>query len=289
MEKIGFVTDSSSDIPAEIAARLGIKIVPLYIGIDGKAYKDQSEIMPDEVFSALKAGKKVTTAAPSPGDFQKVFKKLLEEEGADFIYCVTLSSKLSGTYNAANIAKSFFDKSKIRIIDSKTSTICLGFILMQAAEAFKSGMDNESIGMIIEELVEKNRFIALLESFEYVFKGGRAVFFGKLVEKAIKLVPILNIGKNGKVRLKKFAKNNETALNELYRQTVAIAKMNPLNLIGIFYGSDINPALELQERIRKNGQIKFKDIIISRITTVISAHTGPGIVGLAISPVKTGK
>jgi len=85
--KIGFVTDSSSDIPAEIAAKYGIKIVPLYIGIDGNTYKDQEEITPDEVFSALRAGKKVTTAAPSPGDFQEVFKKLLEEEGADFIYC----------------------------------------------------------------------------------------------------------------------------------------------------------------------------------------------------------
>jgi DegV family protein with EDD domain len=283
--KIGFVTDSSSDIPVEIAEKYGIEIVPLYIGIEGRTYKDQAEITPDEVFSALKAGKKVTTSAPSPGDFQKVFKELIEEKGADIIYCVTLSSRLSGTYNAAKIAKSFFNESKIKVIDSKTSTLCLGFILIQAAEAFKNGTDAESTGIIIEELVEKNKFIALLESFEYVFKGGRAVFFGRLLEKAVKLVPVLNIGKSGKVRLKKFARNKERALNEIYRQTVSIAGMNPLNLIGIFYGSDRNDALELKERISKNSQIKCMDIIVTRITTVISAHTGPGIIGVAVSPV----
>ncbi|MBN1298341.1 MAG: DegV family protein [Actinobacteria bacterium] len=286
MTEIGFVTDSSSDIPEEIALRYNIKIVPLYIGVDGNTFRDQLEITPDQVFAALREGKKIITSAPSAGDFQKVFKDLFEKDGVEFIYCITLSSKLSGTFNAANIAKKFFPPDKIAVIDSKSSTISLGFISMQAAEAAAAGKSGEFIDKLIKELLENNRFIALLESFEYVFKGGRAVFFGRLVEKAVKLVPILNIGKNGKVRLKKFVKNMENALTEIYRFTVASAKANPSNLIGIFYGSDIKPAEKLKERIINESDIKAEDIILTRITTVISAHTGPGIIGTAISPRK---
>ena len=94
----------------------------------------------------------------------------------------------------------------------------------------------------------------------------------------------MNIGKNGKVRLKKFVKNKENALDEIYWQSVAVAKMNSSNRIGIFYGLDIAPAKELERLISQNKEIKVEGIIITKITTVISAHTGPGIWGVAISP-----
>lgn len=284
MIKIGLVTDSSSDIPSGIAERYGIEIVPMYIGFEGRQYKDLIEITPEEVYSALHDGKKVTTSSPSAGDFRDTFKRLIEEKNIDLIYCVTLSSKLSGAYNAAVIARNFYPSENIKVIDSKTSTICLGLILMEAARAIQHGFDPYEIEKLIYELIEKNKFIATLESFEYVFKGGRAVFFGRLIEKAIRFIPILNIGKNGKVRLKKFVKNKENALTEVYRQVAAIAKMNISNRIGIFYGSDINPAKKLEKLLSQTAEIIIEEIIITKITTVISAHTGPGIWGVAVSP-----
>ena len=284
MVKIGFVTDSSSDIPIKIAKELGIEIVPLYIGIDDKIYKDIYEITPEEVYNALRKGKKVTTASPSSGDFKEVFDRMFGEKNFDHIFCIVLSSKLSGTINAAHIAKKFYSEDTISVVDSKTSTICHGFIVIQAAEAAKAGYSVEELNKLIKNLVDKNKFFAVLESFEYVFKGGRAVFFSKMIEKAIKVVPILNIGKNGKVRLKKFAKNKKSAMFELYKQALAAAKMNESNRIGIFYGEDIRPAKELKELLKKSDEIRITDIIITKITTVISAHTGPGLWGIAISP-----
>ena len=284
MTKIGLVTDSSSDIPSGIAERYGIEIVPMYIGFDNIFRKDLIEITPEEVYTALLEGKKVTTSTPSAGDFREAFNRLFEKQDIDIIYCITLSSKLSGAYNSANIAKNFFPPDVIKVIDSRTSTMCLGLIVMGAAKAIESGYQAADIDKLIQELVEKSVFIATLESFEYVFMGGRAVYFGKLIGKAIKFLPILNIGKNGKVRLKKFVKNKENALAEIYWQSVAAAKMNSSNWIGIFYGLDIAPAKELERLISQNKEIKVEEIIITKITTVISAHTGPGIWGVAISP-----
>ena len=284
MTKIGLVTDSSSDIPSGIAERYGIEMVPLYIGFESSLRRDLIEITPEEVYAALREGKKVTTSSPSSGDFREAFSRLLEKQGVDIIYCITLSSKLSGAYNAANIAKNSFPPDVIKVIDSRTSTICLGLIVLEAAKAIEAGYQAVEIDKLIQELVEESKFIATLESFEYVFKGGRAVFFGKFIGKVIRFLPILNIGKNGKVRLKKFVKNKENALNEIYLQTVAAAKMNGSNRIGIFYGLDIAPAKELERLISQNTEIKVEEIIMTKITTVISAHTGPGIWGVAISP-----
>jgi len=284
LTKIGLVTDSSSDIPSGIAERYGIEIVPMYIGFNNIFRKDLYEITPEEVFAALQEGEKVSTSTPSAGDFREAFSRLLKKQDVDIVYCITVSSRLSGAYNSANIAKNSFPPDVIKVIDSRTSTICLGLIVMGAAKAIESGYQTADIDKIIQELIEKSIFIATLDNFEYVFKGGRAVFFGKLISKAIKFPVILNIGKNGKVRLKKFVKNKENALDEIYLQSVAAAKKNSSNRIGIFYGMDIAPAKELERRISQNGEIKVEEIIITKITTVISAHTGPGIWGVAISP-----
>jgi DegV family protein with EDD domain len=284
LTKIGLVTDSSSDIPSDIAKRYGIEIVPMYVGFGSSLRKDLIEITPEEVYTALAEGKKVNTSSPSIGDFREAFNKFLQQQNADIIYCITLSSRLSGAYNAAGNAKNFFPSDIVKVIDSRTSTLCLGLIVLEAARAIEAGIQPVKIDKLIHQLIEKSKFIATLESFEYVFKGGRAAFFSKFIGKVIRFLPILNIGKNGKVRLKKFVKNKENALDEIYWQSVAAAKTNSSNRIGIFYGSDISPAKELERRISQNNEIKVEEIIITKITTVISAHTGPGIWGVAICP-----
>ncbi len=284
MPNIRIVTDSSSDIPEELVKKYSIEAVPLYVGFDGKMLKDLIEIKPEEVYEALEEGKKVHTASPSVGDFISVFKRLFEEEKADKIYCITLSSKLSASNNAANVAKNSFPEEKIKIFDSKTSTMCLGFTVLQAAMAIRQNYNEVEIEKLIEELIIRNKFIAVLESFEYVMKGGRGVFLSKFISKAIKFVPILYIGKEGTVKLRKFVRNKEKAIFEIYKQTIAVARQNRESFISIFYGEDLTPVRELEKLIRQNSEIAVADIIINKITTVMGAHTGPGIWGVAVSP-----
>ena len=173
---------------------------------------------------------------------------------------------------------------RIKVFDSKTSTICLGFIVLQAAQAASHGCSFEEIEEIINGLIVKNRFFALLENFEYVFKGGRGTFFGKFINKALIFTPILTIGKTGKVHLSKFAKNKNSALEEIYKMAVRASMPNSSSKFGIFYGEDINTAKYLEKMLKDNKDIRIDEIIITKITTVISAHTGPGIYGIAVSP-----
>jgi DegV family protein with EDD domain len=287
--KIAIVTDSSSDIPPELAKKYGIEVLPMYIGYDGFLRKDGVDIFPEEVYTALKANKKVNTSSPSIGDFLEVFNFLLEEKGVGLVCCITLSSRLSGAFNAASVAgKKFKDNplkdNRIRVFDSKTSTICLGFIVLQAAQAASRGCSFEEIEEIINALIVKNRFFALLENFEYVFRGGRGTFFGKILNKAIRFTPILTIGSAGKVHLSKFAKNKNSALEEIYKMAVRTSMSNRSSKFGIFYGEDVNTAKYLEKMLRDNKDIRIDEIIITKITTVISAHTGPGIYGIAVSP-----
>jgi DegV family protein with EDD domain len=292
--KTAIVTDSSSDIPPELAKHYGIEIIPMYIGYDGFLRKDGVDIFPEEVYAALKENKKVSTSSPSIGDFLKVFDFLLVEKDIDLVCCITLSSRLSGAFNAASVAcKKFKDSrteydeikdDRIKVFDSKTSTICLGFIVLQAAQAASRGCSFEEIEEIINSLIEKNRFFALLENFEYVFKGGRGTFFGKIINKALIFTPILTIGKTGKVHLSKFAKNKNSALEEIYKMAVKESMSNSSSKFGIFYGEDIITAKYLEKMLKDNKDIRIDEIITTKITTVISAHTGPGIYGIAVSP-----
>ncbi len=292
--KIAIVTDSSSDIPAELAKQYGIEVIPMYVGYDGFLKKDGVDIFPEEVYSALKENKKVSTSSPSIGDFLEVFNFLLEKKDIDLICCITLSSRLSGAFNTASVASKKLKDSRIndsqikdgriKVFDSKTSTICLGFIVLQAAQAAFHGCSFEEIEKIINGLIVKNRFFAFLENFEYVFKGGRGTFFGKFMNKALIFTPILTIGKTGRVHLSKFAKNKNSALEEIYKMAVRASMPNSSSKFGIFYGENINTAKYLEKMLKDNKDIRIDEIITTKITTVISAHTGPGIYGIAVSP-----
>ena len=112
--KIAIVTDSSSDIPPELAKQYGIEVIPMYVGYDGFLRKDGVDIFPEEVYSALKENKKVSTSSPSIGDFLEVFNFLLEKKDIDLVCCITLSSRLSGAFNAASVASKKLKDSRIK-------------------------------------------------------------------------------------------------------------------------------------------------------------------------------
>jgi len=284
MENIRIVTDSSSDIPGDIAKEMGIEVVPLYVGYDGDFYKDNIEIKHKDVFEAQLAGKKVNTASPSPGDFANTFENILKKEKTARIFCITLSSKLSGSFNAASTAKKMLSSDDIEIIDSRTSTLSLGLIAMQAAESARLGVSYEEVRHLIYKLIDMNKFIAVLGSFEYVFKGGRGAFFGKILSKAILFTPILTIGRGGKVHLKKFCRSKKSAMRIMSDQALSISRQYGKINIGVFYGMDPLPVEAMKKEITSSEDIIVKRLVENKITTVISAHTGPELWGIAISP-----
>jgi DegV family protein with EDD domain len=285
MENIAIVTDTTSDIPDKIVKKYKIIIVPLYVGFGGKLYLEGKEITSKEVYEKLLTGERVHTSTPSVGDFMEVYRNLIEKEKKTLIYSIHVSSKLSATINSAEQAKKFFPKARIKIVDSKTAAINLGFIVLGAARAASRGESEERIDSIIDFAIRKNKMFATFENFEYLFRGGRAPFLGKFLARSIILKPIITIGSDGKVKLKKFTRNKRNSIIELYQQIRKDPFYTGKKKIGIFYGSDINPALELKKMVKEDSRIKIDELILTEVTTVMSAHTGPGIWGVSSCPV----
>jgi len=284
MSDIAIVTDTTADIPEELAKENNIALIPLYVGYEGKLYKEGKEITNQDVYEKLEAGIKVMTSTPSTIDFVNLYKNIINKEKKTTIYSIHLSSRLSGTVNSAIQAKKFFPDTNIKIIDSRNVTISLGLIVLEVARAVKRGVSEEKIDRLIDILIEKSKFFGAIENFEHLLKGGRAPFFGKFLSSAIRFKPIITIDKNGKIRLKKFIRSKKNATIELYKQAKKAASSTDKNEIGIFYASDINTALELEKMIRDDNDIKIDKLIMTEITTIMSAHTGPGFWGIGICP-----
>lgn len=285
MGNIAIVTDTTSDIPEKLAEKYEITVVPLYVGFGGKLYLEGKEITSNTVYEKLKAGVKIHTTTPSVGDFMKVYRRLINKDKKTLIYSIHVSSRLSATVNAAVQAIKFFPKTRIKVVDSRTAAINLGFIALEAARAVLRGKSEEYIDSVIDYIRRKNKMFATFENFEYIFRGGRAPFLGKFLAKSIILKPVVTIGSDGKVRLKKFVRNKRNSIIELYRQIRKDPFSTGKKKIGIFYGSDINPALELEKMVRRDKRIKTGELILTEVTTVMSAHTGPGIWGISSCPV----
>lgn len=285
MNKIALVTDSSSDIPPQIARQLGITILPMYINVEGQAYKEGKEINNDKVYQALEDGHIVRTSGPSVADFLEEYTRLLGNQ-VEKIYTICLSSKLSSTLNSALVAKRNFKDELIEVIDSKNTTISMGLIVTEIARLAQAGLPEPELKSIMAGLIAETSFYAAIENFKYVFRSGRTPFLGRFLSKALIFKPVVSVNLAGKIYLKSFSKSKTKAIMQLYKQTMASIDKTKKWRIGIFYGNQIEPALELQQRFDQiKTEANIEEIILSEVTTVISAHTGPGIWGVAYSPV----
>jgi len=287
MKKIAIVTDSVSDIPSSLVKKYDIKVVPLYLNFDGQSLKDGLEIGAEEVYSKLKSGKIIKSATPTIEDFTNVYKDLLDEQGFESIYSIHLSSLLSGTINAAISASSRFPEGSIKIIDTKMAAIAEGFFVIEVAKAISGGADEESIDKLIGMLSKSISFYATFENFKYVVRGGRAPFLSRFAGKASLLKPIIAFNPEGKLSLKKFCLNKKSSISWLYRlvRKDILNSSIDRNRIGICYGNDKGPALELENMVKNDPDISVEEIIMTKMTAIMGAHTGPRIWGISVCPI----
>lgn len=286
-KKIAIVTDSVSDIPDRFIKEYGISVVPLYVNFDGESFKEGVEISADRIYNELRAGKIIKSSTPTIQDFTAVYKNLLDEQGFECIYSIHLSSLLSGTINAALSASRQFPEGSVKIIDTKRAAIAEGFIVIEIAKAVNAGADEEKVDKLAGMLVDSISFYATFENFEYVVRGGRAPFLSRFAGKASIIKPIIAFNSKGKLRLKKFCSSKKSSISWLYHlvKRDILNSSNRRNRIGICYGNDQGPADELKNMIENDSDIIVEEIIMTRMTAVMGAHTGPGIWGIAACPV----
>ena len=194
MSKIVIVTDSTADIPSEIADRLGIVVVPLTVHFEDKSYLDRIDISNQEFYEYLKTCKTLpTTSQISPGVFLETYQKLAEE-GFEEIISVHLAKTLSGTVDSARIASQMIaDKVKVTVVDSLTATMGLGNFVHYLAKLINEKAPMAKVQQAIVEIPKKTSLYFLLDSLDNLEKGGRIGKASYLVGSILNIKPILRL------------------------------------------------------------------------------------------------
>lgn len=279
---IQIVTDSTSDLPRDVVAQLGIQVVPLRVLFGEETFRDGVDLTSDEFFDRLKASPVLpTTSQPPPADFERVFRSAVEQ--GNEVICMVISAKLSGTYASAMTAKESFPDARITVIDSRTTSMALGMIAEEAARMAMRGASHEEIVARVEELLPLTHVYFVVDTLEYLQKGGRIggaqAFLGTLLN----IKPLLTL-RDGIVDAMERVRTKRRALDRMLEivRREAEATGYPYR-IGVLHGQAPNDAAYLAHRVRE--LINCVQVRQSQVGPVLGTHVGPGVVGMAIQPV----
>jgi len=185
------VTDSTSDLPAEVVRELGITVVPALIQFGDKVYHDGVDLSPEEFYHKLQISSVLPrTSAPSPGSFNEVYSKLAQE--ADAIVSIHVAAKLSATYDAARLGSADL-KCPISIVDSETASMACGLLVILAASAAREGASFSDIDALVRAAVPRTVTFGVFGTLEYLYRGGRIGRAQAFLGSILKLNPILAI------------------------------------------------------------------------------------------------
>jgi DegV family protein with EDD domain len=269
------VTDSGSDLPLEVARELGITVVPVYIYFGDKAYKDWVDIGPDELYERLVNGPVYpTTTQPMSADFAKTYEDLSKD--ADAIVSVHLPTKVSGTYNAAlqgvEIAK---PKCEVHVVDSLCVSVGLGLIAMAAARVAKAGGKLAEVLEETRKAISQTQIRGLLDTLQYLLKGGRITKAKALVGTLLNVKPILTI-RDGEIVQAGMARSYAKGIDQLFE----FVKSRPnLQEVAIVQSTVPEEANALKARIA--SIIEEKRILMARLGAGLGVHGGPGTILVA--------
>lgn len=275
MSKISIIVDSTCDLNVETMKRNNIIFAPLGVEIDGHMYHDKIDITAKEFYEKIR--KKDTfpkTSLVSPATFEDLFKKELDK-GND-VLCITLSSNLSGTYNSANIAKNVLESDKVHIIDSKTSSLGCGMLVLAAINLVKEGYDINFIKDVLNNIISNQMCMIYVEDMEMLKRGGRVSNVAASLGSVLKIKPILTT-KDGSVVLHNKVRGKKAGFKEIVRtfERETLDKKYP---IMVAHANNIEGASEL---ISLLGCVADgMDVLISEIGPAVGTHSGEGAIAI---------
>ncbi len=275
--KLGFVTDSTSDIPVPLAGRYGIEIVPAMVNINGKSYADGMEISREEFYNRLPGLRPLpTTSSPSVGSFQERYEKLFKN-GADYIISIHPPKELSGIFNAARLAAQVFDQ-RVKVLDSGQLSLGLGYQVILASEAAAQGAMLDEVLTLVESVRQRVRLTALLDTIEYVHRSGRVSWAAAMIGGVFRLQPLIEL-QHGMVHRLGQAR---TRLQGIERLVETLNSCGQLERLAVLHTNAELAARQLLENTR--SKVVIPPLLVN-VTTAIGTHVGPNALGFVVVPV----
>ncbi len=276
---VKIICDSASDISLEQAKEWGVTVLPLKTIWEGKEYLDGVTMEPHEFYERLiETDELPTTSQVTPYEFQEAFKQVIEEKNT--AVCLTVSSKLSGTYQSALIANEEVDY-QIELVDTLNVTLGEHILLKRAVELRDQGKSAKEIAQILNEEKNKVRVIALLDTLEYLKKGGRVSGTAAFAGSVLNIKPVVGVV-DGQVEVLGKARGSKNGNNKLMEQISLSGGVDFEKPFVLGY-SGLSDDL-LQKYIVDSSHIyeeKTKELPIVPIGSSIGTHAGPGAIGVA--------
>ncbi|MBO3738260.1 DegV family protein [Actinoplanes flavus] len=276
---IAVVTDSTAYLPAELDGMYDLTIVPLTVVINGWGGLEGIEVSPAEVARALTARRAaVSTSRPAPSAFTEVYRRLLDE-GADGVVSVHISAKLSGTYEAAQLAAAEIG-SRVKVVDSGTAAMGLGFPALAAAEAARKGHDLDAVWQAATDHAARVTTLFYVDTLEFLRRGGRIGAASALLGTALSVKPILHVDE-GAVVVRDKVRTAGRALTRLVDLAVEAAGDGEADVAVHHLGTPDRAAALVGDLSARLGD-RLRDCYLTEVGAVVAAHTGPGLAGVVV-------
>lgn len=283
LPEIAIVTDSTSDLTPELMGDLNIDIIPLKIKIGEDYYKDGIELTKRDFWKRVTSESIIPkTSQPSPAEFKEIYERLFKK-GYKKIISIHISSKLSGTQQAARVAKGMVARGEnITIVDSKAVAMSLGYQVLEAARMAREGMSEENILSRLEQLQDRIKLYFVVNDISYLEKGGRIGRASSVIGGFLKVKPILKL-ENGEISVQGKVFGESGALGYMERLIRAESKKISMILYTAWGGTrkELLNADEIKNQQSGNNKIEYRGRF--EIGATIGAHSGP-VYGFAIIP-----
>jgi DegV family protein with EDD domain len=264
------VTDSTCDLPAEIVNRYSLSVVPAVLNLDGKSYRDGIDISRSDFYQRLPQLKELpTTSVPAAGEFEALYRR----HGDSEIISIHLASQLSGMLNTARLGAEA-SGARVTVIDSGQVSMGLGWQVLAAAEAASNGKTLAETLAAIESARGRIKLFALLDTLEFLRRGGRASAVTATLGKLLQIKPVLELAEGQVIPLEK-----PRTWNRGVEKLMDLAKdLGSLERLAVLHADCLAEAQALAQRLTPHTA---HPPIVVEVTTVIGTHVGPGALGIA--------
>lgn len=272
---IKLLVDSAADYPFEELKTKGIELCPMSITIGEESYIEGVNLERDQFYEVLVEGRYIPkTSQPAPQKFVEIFERIKAD--GDELICVLLASTLSGTYQSACIAKEMVEYDGIYLVDSQLATCCIKVVVDEALKWCDQGLSAQAIVERIEALKHRVKVLAMVDTLEYLARGGRLSKTAAAVGEIAKIKPVVTLAEDGNIEVVGKCLGKIKAMNFILKQ---LEKMDIDSSLPMYAAYSYGTAdLEKFEGKLLENHYQLKNRV--QVGSTIGTHTGPGVFGV---------
>lgn len=278
MPEIKIVTDSTANLSPEFVEEHSIKVVPLNIHWGEETSKDGVDITPQQFYARLEKSDEIPkTSQPSMQEFLNAYQDVAPS--CEAMIAPVISSGISGTFASASSAQTEFTDVPLEVVDTKETAAGLALVVIATAEAVKAGKSLAEVKEVAEDVSSRVKFYFMVDTLNYLHKGGRIGGGRRFLGTALNIKPILMLDDDGKIEALEQVRTKKKAVARLVELAVQESAGRPVH-IGIIHADAFADAEEFKSLLIEAVECKFIDIY--DLSPVIGVHVGPGTLGMAI-------